>query len=523
MHEFSSLLYGRPSPALWAAPDAPASFSATDQEHFAKCERHDLKVTMVTPHTREDYKPCGNVKNPSPIGWMFLNENPTDKGGTWLPQGTVCPPGHSTEDVCGEFKAEQVCPTSPPPSGGAYLILWLYPKAFASDTVPKTLADREELSTYMALLRRVEGDFEGSMQVRFDVEESDDEFEPVTAPEQLPEIPHMHHPSSAIGKGRMCLVGFRMVAGDRVLQAIAFNAAVATDHMLAFSPTEPPISHCKWTSEPLEAQVIAETITNHETGVPGLVVLRVDAPAEELCLECECLADTAGVSVVMISPYGYPTLESTVEVTGDLSISGIGPHIDDALQVLYAWTESFGMSSRCYDDTRDRSFWATCRDISQEIYLNSYTRSCFAATRDLGSEMEDEELIPDEEMAELLKEQDNGASVFTPEDREQLILEQMSFPGTPASEEERRAAWRSLPQRTRVAIRRLHRAFGHLPGQVLEQVLRQSKASKKFILAARLHRCKACMDTAPIPRHHCQVNQCFRRNLTIRLVWIDLR
>ena len=116
--------------------------------------------------------------------------------------------------------------------------------------------------------------------------------------------------------------------------------------------------------------------------------------------------------------------------------------------------------------------------------------------------MEDQELIPDEEMAELLREQDNGASVFTPEEREQLILEQLSFPGTPASEEERRAAWRSLPQRTRVAIRRLHRAFGHLPGKVLEQVLRQSKASKEFILAARLHRCKACLDTAPVPRHH---------------------
>ena len=28
----------------------------------------------------------------------------------------------------------------------------------------------------------------------------------------------------------------------------------------------------------------------------------------------------------------------------------------------------------------------------------------------------------------------------------------------------------------------------------------QSKASKEFILAARLHRCKAGLDTAPIPR-----------------------
>ena len=78
-------------------------------------------------------------------------------------------------------------------------------------------------------------------------------------------------------------------------------------------------------------------MANLETGVPGLVVVRVDAPTtEELCLECECLADTAGVSIVMISPYGYPMLDSTAEVRGDLSISGVGPNIDDALQVLYA-------------------------------------------------------------------------------------------------------------------------------------------------------------------------------------------
>ncbi|CAE7249187.1 RE2 [Symbiodinium natans] len=359
MHEFCGLLYGRPSPALWIGPYMPKSFSTQDLEHTDKSERHNFKVTAVTPHTREGYKPCGNVKGPTPIGWLFLNDNPKNKGGVWIPQGTVCPPGHSTEDVCGEFKAEQVCPTEPPPSGGAYLVLWLYPKAFAPDTVPKTLADRDELSAYM-----------------------------------------------------------EMVAGDRVLQAIAFNAAVATDHVIAFTPTEPPISHCKWVPESLDAQVISEAIANLETGVPGLIVLRVDAPTEELCLECECLADTAGVSIVLVSPYGCPTLESTVEVRGDLNVSGIGPNIDDALQVLSTWTESYGMSPRCYADTEEHDFWATCRDISQ-----------------------------------VLRHRRKNA--------EQLGVR-----------------------------------------KVLEQVLRQSKASKEFILAARLHRCKACLDTAPVPRHH---------------------
>ena len=97
---------------------------------------------------------------------------------------------------------------------------------------------------------------------------------------------------------------------------------------------------------------------------------------------------------------------------------------------------------------------------------------------------------------------DEGKGAFTPAEREQIILENMSFPGTPATEAERRAAWRALPQRVRVAIRRLHRAFGHLPGAVLTQVLKQARASQQFIQAARLHRCKVCLDTAPVPWHH---------------------
>ncbi|CAE7246083.1 RE2 [Symbiodinium natans] len=265
MHEFCGLLYGRPSPALWIGPYMPKSFSTQDLEHTDKSERHNFKVTAVTPHTREGYKPCGNVKGPTPIGWLFLNDNPKNKGGVWIPQGTVCPPGHSTEDVCGEFKAEQVCPTEPPPSGGAYLVLWLYPKAFAPDTVPKTLADRDELSAYMASLQGV-NDFGEFKQVRFDAEDSDDEFELIPA----------HDGPRAITR--------EMVAGDRVLQAIAFNAAVATDHMIAFTPT-----------------VISETIANlsHRGKVLEQVLRQSKAPKEFILAarlhRCKACLDTAPV------------------------------------------------------------------------------------------------------------------------------------------------------------------------------------------------------------------------------------
>ena len=35
----------------------------------------------------------------------------------------------------------------------------------------------------------------------------------------------------------------------------------------------------------------------------------------------------------------------------DLCVSGIGPMIHDALNLVHAWSESYGWSPRCYHDT----------------------------------------------------------------------------------------------------------------------------------------------------------------------------
>ena len=206
------------------------------------------------------------------------------------------------------------------------------------------------------------------------------------------------------------------------------------------------------------------------------------------------------VHIVLVGRYGSSALEAVAELRGDLSISGIGPKISEVLPVLVAWSESYGWTPRCYEDTKHPDFWNTCEQISEGLYLDSFTRYCFTGDQD--TDPEDEELISDVEMARAPGDPDEGKGVYTPAEREQLILESMSFPGAPATEAERKAAWRALPQRVRVAIRRLHRAFGHLPGAVLTQVLKQARASPQFIQAARLHRCKACLDTAPVPRHH---------------------
>ena len=145
---------------------------------------------------------------------------------------------------------------------------------------------------------------------------------------------------------------------------------------------------------------------------------------------------------------------------------------------------------RNFKDTMTPPFWGMAASISESIYLDQFCRTCFVSDL-LELDEDEEELTPAAEPEQAL----------TSAEKDQLMLEEMVFPGAPATEAARRAEWRRLPQRTRVAIGRLRRSFGHLPEPVLEQILRQSRASHEFIKAAKLHRCKVCQDVAPKPRH----------------------
>ena len=80
---------------------------------------------------------------------------------------------------------------------------------------------------------------------------------------------------------------------------------------------------------------------------------------------------------------------------------------------------------------------------------------------------------------------------------EETLLDDVDVPGLPQDETERCRSWRKLPQRVRIAVRRLHRAFGHVPKATMVNLLRAAKVKKEFVDAARLHRCDACERTAP--------------------------
>ena len=69
-------------------------------------------------------------------------------------------------------------------------------------------------------------------------------------------------------------------------------------------------------------------------------------------------------------------------------------------------------------------------------------------------------------------------------EKEDEILEEMPLPGYPKGERERREKWLTIPRRTRIAIRRMHDAFGHPVKSVLINLLRAAKQPPDMINAA---------------------------------------
>ena len=67
----------------------------------------------------------------------------------------------------------------------------------------------------------------------------------------------------------------------------------------------------------------------------------------------------------------------------------------------------------------------------------------------------------------------------------------------PIKEADRRAGWRKLPQKVRVAIRRLHRQFDHVRQKVLLNLLRSARVSQEYLDAVKYIRCVECEESAP--------------------------
>ena len=310
-----------------------------------------------------------------------MHMDPEDES-SWTYEGTCQPPNSAADSVPTEIGgADRLCRMLTGNSG-AYIILWQCPLAFAADAEPKGLEDAEGLSgasnpgtvpaaapvpvsleadeegdaAYMALCSGAAG-VSSNPEIVFPSADTHDVGVP-------PANPGLRKLTKAQSK-RLISGVTEVIAGDAVLRSIAYNTALSG------------VSHLILKLKDHSVQALSEEISKREAGPPGLVVARLPAPTEELCLELECLADTVSIPIVIISPNEYPQLEDAVRLRGDLNISGAGPNISKALDILQAWSESYGYIPRSYEDTETDDFWKVCNDVSEEFYIDAFSRMCF--------------------------------------------------------------------------------------------------------------------------------------------------
>ena len=149
------------------------------------------------------------------------------------------------------------------------------------------------------------------------------------------------------------------------------------------------------------------------------------------------------------------------------------------------------------DDIEGNEFADLLGGIAEDYHLDQCVDAAFVGTEEAAAESEPIDAIL--EPGDLAPD---GPDEETMRDDENDLLEKVPLPGHPLQEKERRAKWLALPRRTRIAIRRLHRNFKHLPKNALVQLLRASRSPKEYIDAAKAYRCDVCEINKPLPTTH---------------------
>ena len=125
-------------------------------------------------------------------------------------------------------------------------------------------------------------------------------------------------------------------------------------------------------------------------------------------------------------------------------------------------------ASNSYPDMAPRSFDDVLSgDIMEwlSVYARDQATMALVASASPGSI--GEESVPLEAFDTVEGEQDRAMMDVTEDAiQQETELDEVDIPNLPIKEAERRAGWRSPPQKVRIAIRRLHRQFGHVPQKV---------------------------------------------------------
>ena len=148
---------------------------------------------------------------------------------------------------------------------------------------------------------------------------------------------------------------------------------------------------------------------------------------------------------------------------------------------------------RHFDELFSLEFAQQLAEIGEHFHLEAVTHAAFPAE---AVQEHEEDTFDAIESQEDLGVQDPVEQLVS----EETFLDTVEVPGLPLEEAKRHEAWKKLPQRVRIAVRRLHRQFGHCPRNVLVSVLQAAKIDKRYIEACKILRCNVK------PPHHRRVH-----------------
>ena len=291
---------------------------------------------------------------------------------------------------------------------------------------------------------------------------------------------------------------------DRVLTALVSQTPLDSRHMVVLTDC-----HLPWkTHDGVEALDIQEDwsktrkklIETVSQKPPGLIVAYVSKTDRlDLLGDLWIESDLNNCGAVVLCPRHefHDFHDVCMSTRGDLTIYLAGPTAADLQEEILVWDQPV-VAPKCFEDSKELAMLELLCKTSEERYLSSFARTCFDGVieddeEDMEPSSDDTQVQPMDDSVDLQK--------LTPAEQESLALDQLALPGT-VEEQKRRALWRRLPQRTRIAIRRLHRQFGHPTPQTLRAILKAGKAPAELIESARLVRCTVCEDAKPRPREH---------------------
>ena len=178
---------------------------------------------------------------------------------------------------------------------------------------------------------------------------------------------------------------------------------------------------------------------------------------------------------------------------GDISI-----HSSGEIEPVKNWASRRGK----YRTPRTVNEASQCPDfqVALEEMFHSTVTFCHAFPAEAEQERVDE-LGPldvpedgdgDDEPSQAMREMRGQVEAEELFDKEEQMLEEIPLPNLPTNEQERREEWMKLPRSTRIAVRKMHRQFGHVAPRVLLEILRASGAKPEFLRAAKFLRCEGC-------------------------------